>query len=130
MARERKILIICISLGLIVGVVIGLCTYDDVLFAEDNIPLTKEEQELKAMFAQIKKNSEKYVETMRPLFKVIANDKRYAKHSETLDRLLDEFKAKTTIPLTSSRGAKIFGILVVICTLILYFLFSPIGLLD
>ena len=40
-----------------------------------------------------------------------------------------EFKLNTTIELHTSKGAKIAGILVIITTLLLYFLFSPIGLL-
>ncbi|MHC4440566.1 MAG: sodium:solute symporter family transporter [Planctomycetota bacterium] len=39
-----------------------------------------------------------------------------------------EFKQKTELNLRSSNGAKIAGIVVVIITLLLYFLFSPIGL--
>ncbi len=39
-----------------------------------------------------------------------------------------EFKQKTDLDLRSSNGAKIAGIVVVVITLILYFLFSPIGL--
>ncbi|MBN1456502.1 MAG: hypothetical protein JW912_01470, partial [Sedimentisphaerales bacterium] len=39
------------------------------------------------------------------------------------------FKHNTTIELETSNGAKVAGIVVVILTLVLYFLFSPIGLL-
>jgi SSS family solute:Na+ symporter len=39
-----------------------------------------------------------------------------------------EFKQKTDLNLSSSNGAKIAGIAVVVITLILYFLFSPLGL--
>jgi SSS family solute:Na+ symporter len=39
-----------------------------------------------------------------------------------------EFKAQTSIKLETSKGAKIAGIAVVVITLILYVLFSPIGL--
>ncbi|MHC4555913.1 MAG: sodium:solute symporter family transporter [Planctomycetota bacterium] len=39
-----------------------------------------------------------------------------------------EFKQKTDLSLRSSNGAKIAGIVVVVITLVLYFLFSPIGL--
>ena len=39
-----------------------------------------------------------------------------------------EFERKSQVDLTSSGGAKIAGIVVVVITLILYFLFSPIGL--
>jgi uncharacterized sodium:solute symporter family permease YidK len=39
-----------------------------------------------------------------------------------------EFKQKTDLNLRSSNGAKIAGIVVVVITLALYFLFSPIGL--
>ncbi|MFH1716370.1 MAG: sodium/solute symporter [Planctomycetota bacterium] len=39
-----------------------------------------------------------------------------------------EFKQKTKLDLRSSNGAKIAGIVVVVITLVLYFLFSPIGL--
>ena len=39
-----------------------------------------------------------------------------------------EFKRQSKVDLTSSGGAKIAGIVVVVITLILYFLFSPIGL--
>jgi SSS family solute:Na+ symporter len=39
-----------------------------------------------------------------------------------------EFKRKSKVDLSSSNGAKIAGIVVVVITLILYFLFSPIGL--
>jgi solute:Na+ symporter, SSS family len=41
-----------------------------------------------------------------------------------------EFKTQTTINLTSSRGALLAGLVVVIITLALYYLFSPIGLLK
>jgi len=41
-----------------------------------------------------------------------------------------EFRQNTTIALESSRWAKLGGIVVVVVTLILYFLFSPIGLLK
>jgi len=40
-----------------------------------------------------------------------------------------EFKKNTDLDLKSSNGAKVVGILVVALTLLLYFLFSPIGLL-
>ncbi len=40
-----------------------------------------------------------------------------------------EFKANTTIALTTSRGAAMAGVGVVVLALILYFLFSPLGLL-
>ena len=39
-----------------------------------------------------------------------------------------EFKQKTDLSLRSSGGARIAGIVVVVITLALYFLFSPIGL--
>jgi SSS family solute:Na+ symporter len=39
-----------------------------------------------------------------------------------------EFKQQTKMDLTSSKGAKIAGLIVVAMTLILYFIFSPIGL--
>ena len=39
-----------------------------------------------------------------------------------------EFKAQTSIKLETSKGAKIAGMAVVVITLILYVLFSPIGL--
>jgi len=39
-----------------------------------------------------------------------------------------EFKQQSTLNLRSSNGAKIAGIVVVVITLVLYFLFSPIGL--
>ncbi len=39
-----------------------------------------------------------------------------------------EFKANTTIKLETSKGAKLAGLIVIIITLILYVLFSPIGL--
>ncbi|HUV64455.1 MAG TPA: sodium/solute symporter [Sedimentisphaerales bacterium] len=39
-----------------------------------------------------------------------------------------EFKQQTKLDLRSSKGAKIAGIVVVVITLVLYFLFSPIGL--
>ena len=39
------------------------------------------------------------------------------------------FKKNTDLDLKSSGGAKVVGILVVVLTLLLYFLFSPIGLL-
>ncbi len=39
-----------------------------------------------------------------------------------------EFKQKTTLDLQSSGGAKVAGIVVVVITLVLYFLFSPLGL--
>jgi SSS family solute:Na+ symporter len=39
-----------------------------------------------------------------------------------------EFKQQTKLDLRSSNGAKIAGIVVVVITLVLYFLFSPIGL--
>ncbi len=39
-----------------------------------------------------------------------------------------EFKQQTKMDLTSSKGAKIAGLIVVALTLILYFIFSPIGL--
>jgi SSS family solute:Na+ symporter len=41
-----------------------------------------------------------------------------------------EFKQNTTIELHTSNGAKVAGILVVIATLVLYFLFSPWGLIK
>jgi len=41
-----------------------------------------------------------------------------------------EFKQNTTIELHTSRGAKLAGIAVVIITLVLYFLFSPWGLIK
>jgi SSS family solute:Na+ symporter len=41
-----------------------------------------------------------------------------------------EFKHNTTIELHTSKGAKFAGILVVIVTLLLYFLFSPLGLIK
>ena len=50
----------------------------------------------------------------------------------TLIRPLDkpvEFQAKTKLDLTSSGGARIAGLIIVGLTLILYFLFSPAGLL-
>ena len=40
-----------------------------------------------------------------------------------------EFKTSGTIALESSKNAKLAGILVVVITLILYFLFSPLGLI-
>jgi len=40
------------------------------------------------------------------------------------------FEQKTSIDLKSSKGAFMVGIVVVIITLVLYFLFSPIGLLK
>ena len=39
-----------------------------------------------------------------------------------------EFERKSQVDLSSSRGAKVAGIVVVVITLTLYFLFSPIGL--
>jgi SSS family solute:Na+ symporter len=39
-----------------------------------------------------------------------------------------EFKQQSTLNLRSSNGAKVAGIVVIVITLILYFLFSPIGL--
>jgi SSS family solute:Na+ symporter len=39
-----------------------------------------------------------------------------------------EFKRQSKVDLTTSNGAKIAGIVVVVITLVLYFLFSPIGL--
>jgi SSS family solute:Na+ symporter len=41
-----------------------------------------------------------------------------------------EFRQNTTIALESSTSAKVGGLVVVIVTLILYFLFSPMGLLK
>ena len=41
-----------------------------------------------------------------------------------------EFKLNTTIELHTSKGAKVCGVLVVIATLVLYFLFSPWGLIK
>lgn len=41
-----------------------------------------------------------------------------------------EFKHQTNLDLTSSKGALFVGILVVIITLVLYYLFSPLGLLK
>ncbi|MFH2002341.1 MAG: sodium/solute symporter [Planctomycetota bacterium] len=41
-----------------------------------------------------------------------------------------EFKANTTIALESSRGARMAGIVVIAITLVLYFVFSPLGLID
>ena len=41
-----------------------------------------------------------------------------------------EFKQNTTIELHTSNGAKVAGIFVVIATLVLYFLFSPWGLIK
>jgi uncharacterized sodium:solute symporter family permease YidK len=41
-----------------------------------------------------------------------------------------EFKQNTTIELHTSNGAKIAGISVVVITLLLYFLFSPWGLIK
>ena len=41
-----------------------------------------------------------------------------------------EFKQQTKLDLRSSNGAKIAGIIVVVITLVLYFLFSPIGLVK
>ncbi|MGB2862987.1 MAG: hypothetical protein WBC05_06655, partial [Sedimentisphaerales bacterium] len=40
------------------------------------------------------------------------------------------FEQKTSLDLKSSKGAFMVGIVVVIITLVLYFLFSPIGLLK
>jgi SSS family solute:Na+ symporter len=39
-----------------------------------------------------------------------------------------EFKQQSTLNLRSSNGAKIAGIVVIVITLVLYVLFSPIGL--
>jgi len=39
-----------------------------------------------------------------------------------------EFKQQSTLNLRSSNGAKVAGIVVIVITLVLYFLFSPIGL--
>jgi SSS family solute:Na+ symporter len=51
----------------------------------------------------------------------------------TLARPLErpvEFRQNTAIALESSRGAKIGGVAVIVITLLLYFLFSPAGLID
>jgi hypothetical protein len=40
-----------------------------------------------------------------------------------------EFKTKTGLDLKSSRGAKLAGFVVIGLTLVLYFLFSPAGLI-
>ena len=39
-----------------------------------------------------------------------------------------EFKRQSNVDLSSSNGAKIAGIVVIVITLLLYILFSPIGL--
>jgi uncharacterized sodium:solute symporter family permease YidK len=41
-----------------------------------------------------------------------------------------EFKLNTTIELHTSKGAKVCGVLVVLATLVLYFIFSPWGLIK